>query len=312
MDAKRLPIRNWGPRLVALFIAAILWLHVVTEDVYEDTVRVSLSMEDMPDGLIVSNEVPKTALVKISGPGKLLLRAGYDLLKVVVRPNHAIGVVKRYYLSVENLEGPLDPGLKPETLLEPEFVEIKLDRRAVKKLPVAAQVEMRVKDGYTQVGPLSLTPDQVEVSGPWEFVRPLSLVFTDSVKLSEMDAPVRRTVLLRRSGEEHVVLDPDRVLLAIDVQELAERWIEGVRVSVKNAPYGRKVAPEPSKLAVKVKGGEKVLASLKTEDFAFTVDYRRWVGSGHREIPAEIVRPGSGDILLIDMKPKSFNIIRKR
>src|SRR3989304_6003996 len=66
-------IRNSGLKLLALFIALLLWFHAATERVYLVEATFPVSYENLPDSLYLLNDLPMEFRVKIRGQGKELL-----------------------------------------------------------------------------------------------------------------------------------------------------------------------------------------------------------------------------------------------
>ena len=68
------PFRNFWLKLLALLLAAVLWLTVAGEHVVERTLRVPLELRNVPDQLEIVGDPPMTVDVRVRGSSALLGR----------------------------------------------------------------------------------------------------------------------------------------------------------------------------------------------------------------------------------------------
>ena len=67
----KLLTENWTWKLLSLVFALILWMFIMGERRLEVGYRVPLELQNIPQGLMIANEVPTSASVRISGPRAL-------------------------------------------------------------------------------------------------------------------------------------------------------------------------------------------------------------------------------------------------
>ena len=295
---------HWGAKTAALILAIVLWLHVLTNDLYEDTLGVPLRIEDVPDGLEIANSVPQGVRVRFKGMGKQLVRLRYSDVSMVVRAA-ANRIGKRSYpLSVSDVRVPIGLEVEAAEIVAPASIEIVLDRLIEKKIPVEADVALKIAPGYIRVGRIKLDPDSVLVKGPQRFVEGVRTVKLEPLKLSEVKEDVRSPVPVVVPPGENVVCIPEQVQVSADIQAIIEQWIEDIPIRLTHAPRGAKV--DPPTVDVKIRGGMDQVRSLPTDDIRAYIDYRS-IARGEEQNPQPVFYMPRG-VHYIESKPRTFRV----
>ncbi|MCD6336306.1 MAG: hypothetical protein J7M27_13440 [Candidatus Latescibacteria bacterium] len=298
---------HWGAKTAALILAILLWLYVLTDKPYEDTLAVpfrSERIEDVPDGLVVANPLPDAVTVRFKGTGRQLLRLRYSNVNVVLRvTGNRIGK-RSYRLSASDVRIPLGLEVEAMEVVSPLSVEIDLDRLLEKKVLVQADITIKTAPGYTKVGPIGLDPDSVLVRGPRRFVKRVRVVTLNPLKLEEVSKDVHRLVRVVFPSGENVVCIPEQVRVSSDIQAINEQWIGDVLIHLTHAPRGAKL--DPPTVDVKVRGGLDQLKSLSMDAIRAYMDYRAVaLEEEQNPQPVFILPPG---IMLLEWRPQTFRI----
>ncbi|MFH1008091.1 MAG: CdaR family protein [Candidatus Latescibacterota bacterium] len=298
---------HWGAKIAALVLAILLWLHVLTDDPYEEPLTVPLRperIEGVPDGLVIANPVKSEVTVRFRGTGKQLTRLRYSKVNMVLRVTGSQVGKESYLLSASDVRIP--PGLEVEAVevVSPLAIEIDLDHLLKRKLPVEADVAVKIAPGYTKVGPILFEPDSVWVIGPRRFVEDVHSVRLNPLKLSQVDADVLSLVRVIPPPGENVVCTPEEVRVFSDIQAINEQWIEDVPIQLTHAPRGAKVVPPT--VDVKVRGGIDQLMSLQTDDIRAYMGYSALAPEEEQPPqPVFILPPG---IVLMEWRPQTFRM----
>ena len=274
---------EWGVVVAAVVLASLVWFHAVTEHSYRRELTVPLHVEDPPASasageMLVANQVPSEALILVSGSGKDLLFdvRGEDFLLRVQPPSGRPGTRLPFRLTAELVEAP-DIDVRVEEILRPREIEVLLEQRADKEVPIHPFVRFQVADSYTPVGGVRLEPRSVRISGPRSQVESVEVMRTDSLVLASVYEDVEVNLPLRPNSGSRIALSHSHVTVRIDIQELAEYDIPSVPVQVRNAGRSDVVA-EPSRVQVRVRGGADVIGGLDSErDLKLYVDHAAWL-----------------------------------
>jgi hypothetical protein len=310
---KRINWGNWAIRAGALALAFFLWLYAVTEHIYEREIDARLQIEDPSSPspqerkVIVASLPPPQVRVSVSGKGRDLLQLVGEELLVRMKPEGRAGSVRTYRLTpdlVENRAAQL--GVKVEQVIAPRDIEIALDWRAEREVPVKPSIELSVAEHYIQVGETRIEPGVVEISGPSSRIGLIDYVRTEPLVLTEVQGDVDEPLVLLSPPGMRCELDPSQVRVQADVQYLVQDDLSQVQVKVRHRGR-RKIEVEPPRVKVKVKGGIDIIANLDPErDLDLFVDFRDFTGE-----PLPILYEDSPLFEIIEIAPPEVNPVER-
>ena len=173
---------NLGLKLTALVLAVIVYLNVYTDRSGTMLLSFPLDFADLPDSLSLSGPAPAVVQAELRGTYKQLisLRVREPRLRIPMggaEPGHFTRA-----LVPSDLPLPSGGAIAVENLVGPRVIEVDVDRRAHRDVPVAFRVEGSPAAGYAWRGVAVLSPPVVHVTGPRAALQHL-----DSLRL----APVR-------------------------------------------------------------------------------------------------------------------------
>jgi YbbR domain-containing protein len=267
---------NFGFKIAALVMALLLWFHVATEKVYEYTKSFPLTISNVPKGLILSEQVPKEVRVRIRGKGKGLLKLllmEKEKLQIDTK-NFKVGE-SDYTPKPEEIPIPEGLELKVEEILSPKSIKINLDRLTEKKVSIRSQITILPKEGYLQVGEVSLAPNEVAISGPIKLVRGIESIDTEKKVLEDVAEPISDRIGLTLPKGYNLDLSFKQVNFSANVQKAMEKEIPGVPVETINVPSGRMAKVQPDSIKVVILGGENLMSHLTKDQIKVTIDCGR-------------------------------------
>ena len=208
---------NLGLKLAALLLALVVYLNVYTDRPADMIVSFPLEFEGLADSLAIAGPVPAVLQAELRGTGKQLLR-----LRVTEPPVKIslVGVQPGRFtrpLKVEDL--PIIPveGIEVERLVGPSALQLLIDRRLVRHLPVAGRVNGLPAQGFTWSGEVIAQPASLEVAGPAH-----ALAGLDSVRLRPVTIGGKRdTVRAQETPEglpEGCTVDPGVVKVLVPIR----------------------------------------------------------------------------------------------
>ncbi len=228
--------------------------------------------------MVLASAVPPTVRVLTTGLGKdLLLELDDDSFILRLRAEGRNRIHRLTPSQITKRATDLDVEIKE--ILEPKEIEIALEPRMERDLPVRVQAKLEVAAAHVQVTPLQADPALVRVIGPQQQVAALRYVETDSLVLQDVTEDVDVEQALRHPERTQLAFVPGAVRVRAAVQMLAEDDLIGVPIAVRHAGKAR-LRPEPATARVKVRGGVSVIAGLDpTRDIELYVDYAEYQGS---------------------------------
>ncbi len=175
---------NLGLKLAALLLALLVYLNVYLDRPAESMVSFPVQVTELGDSLSLSGPVPSTVQAQVRGTGKQLLR-----LRVTEPPLKVslAGVeVGRFERSVSVEDLPLGgyDGVVVDRVIGPATIDLKIERKVRRWLPVAPRVEGGVGGGVAWSGVALADPTSVLVTGPRSEVAGLDSVVLQPVRLA--------------------------------------------------------------------------------------------------------------------------------
>jgi YbbR domain-containing protein len=283
---------NLGTKIGALLLAVLLWLHAATEHTYEKEIELALLAEEPSNesgGLMWARMPPDKVRVLVSGIGKDLLRFVPEAYVLRVKLTDEI-------IAKGGGHYPLDPTMveyrgvgtkrhetKITSIVSPKKIEVELDRRVEREVRVSPRIQVEVAESFVLVGGIAIKPEKIRLSGPERYISELEEIQTEELVFTDLKEDVLRRVGFILPPEKRLSIDVRDVQLSLDIQELAEYEITNIPIRVLNATSG--VAPEPSRVKVRLRGGADIIGALSnTKDIELYVDYLEWSPGGRLEV----------------------------
>ena len=297
-------------KLGALFLASGLWLHAVTEHSYRREVEIRLLVDDPPatgeSALVVASEIPTTVRIAVFGHGKDLLRLNAADMVLHMQPETDVRGSITMRPSPDQVEDHSEMALIVESVIEPREVTFVVDHLGTRTIPIDPMADLTVANSFTIVGPITLRPDSVTISGPTHLVESVQSIRTDTIHLAGLSEPVRVDVSLQQPQTDLLRLDRMSTTVLADIQELAEYPIANVPVRVEGR---RGAVAAPSRVAVKVRGGADLIGSLDPE-----TDLGLFVDAGSKEEPDTeagypVLSPKDRLYELLEISPSRVDIV---
>ncbi|MGE7844115.1 CdaR family protein [Lysinibacillus sp. NPDC093712] len=235
----------WVLRIIALFLACLLFFSVRTELSSTDKTAMSEQMEviqDVPvevyyddDNLIVTG-IPKTVNVTIKGPKQIALNT--KLVKdfsIFVDLNDLLIGEHNVKLQYENISDKL------QVTLDPATVNVNIEEKVTQEFRVDPEMNNRLIDeGYYLKG-MSANPATVFVTGAKSAIESISYVkatVTGEQGLKQsfsQEAAVK--VLDRDLNKLDVTIEPEKVKVRVDIAEYSKELPVSIKETGK-APEG--------------------------------------------------------------------------
>lgn len=239
---------NLGIKLVALLMALLVYLNVYTDRPHTLIVSFPLQIGDLADTLSLSGPVPSAVQAELRGTGKQLIRM--RLTEPPVKLSLAGVGTGRYEraLTSADLPVPGDAEIQVERLVSPRTVELQVDRKRSRRLPVAARLEGVPAGGVVWAGGFELEPSLVEVTGPEREIMALDSVRLAPIRLGGKRDTLHLTVAAERLPD-WCVMEPEQVTVLVPLEPEATRRVT-LRVESPRGASGYAVSPERVTLTV--------------------------------------------------------------
>jgi YbbR domain-containing protein len=180
---------NLGLKLVALLMALLVYLNVYTDRPASMTVSFPIQIEDLGDSLSLAGPRPAPVHVALKGTGKQLLRVRLTEPPIKISLD-GVGP-GRYQRTLAAADLPITiDGPQVEHIIGPRMIELQIERRVHRSVPVAARVNGVPASGFEWSGTVVAQPMSLVVTGPRS-----TIVSLDSVQLRPVSIGGRRDTL---------------------------------------------------------------------------------------------------------------------
>ena len=185
MWLRDLLFRNFWVKLLSLFLAMVLWYMAVGRERAEIGLNIPLELVNFPPRTVIANQIPDAINVRIRGSvaqtrqvSDRNLRFSLDLGGAKIGPNS-------FNIQPDALG--LPRGLEI-TRLAPAEITVALERVVTKKINLLPVIKGEPAAGYI-IEDITLEPREVEVQGPESVLKPLEIIWTAPVDVTNLTKP---------------------------------------------------------------------------------------------------------------------------
>ena len=288
----RIIFQSFSFKLAAIFMALLLWFHVATDKVYEHGHSFHLEILNVPERLLLAEELPQEIEVRFRGKGK-------ELLKLLLAEKNSVSIDAQDFkrgetdCSIEPEQVPIPEGLELRVtgILPSENLKVWLDYSMEKELKVQPVIRITPAEGFDKVGELHYNPQEVTISGPRMWVRDLKEISTQEMVIEDADEPVSDQVDLALPEGYNLLLSSSKVSFSQNVERIVERKISRLPVELTNVPRRREVTIAPDSIDVTISGTRTLLEAIGAEQLKVTVDCAGAKRDETVKLPVEIKLP---------------------
>lgn len=301
---------NIKPILGSLAVALILWVMVATEKIYSYQIKVPIEVVRLAPGKTLLNPIPKYAIIEVQGKGHSLIAAWfYDVSFRLEFPAIKKGQKINLYNYLSYLDLPATFALQVKEIVEPEPFELMIDNQIDKKVPVMLSGNIEYDDGYV-FADHKFTPDSVTITGPKSKVSKITKILSGDIVQHSTSSEFTHQITLENPEPGIIEVSPQNVQVYIDIQLLVDKFVYKIPIQIRNVKGNLDVKAIPAELALKVKGGAKIVAALQASDIKAEIDYGNQYRKDRENYAASITTPDN--ISWIECVPRTFTLQVKR
>jgi YbbR domain-containing protein len=176
----RYVFHNLGLKLVALALAAGLWLAVARDPVAEVAVEVPLEFRNVPQDLEINSESVPKAQIRLRGPERVIHRLQPSDIDVEIDLNGVRPGARTFDLTAQQIHQPAE--LEVVQLVPSQF-HLTFDSRLSRQVPVQPRVAGSFAPGY-EIGQIAVDPPTITITGPKKRVEAVESAITDPLDVS--------------------------------------------------------------------------------------------------------------------------------
>ena len=192
---------NFGLKVASVLLALLLYAHVVTDQEREQVVQIPIAAVGLADTLTSVGKMPPRVAVKVRGKWKDLIRLNLTrpFLSVdlaTAKPGEFQTTITSEDISKRAIPPELSRLVSVTEVLEPRTVDLTIEPKATRSLPVRARIVGTPAEGYVLDKFPEVEPDSVRVMGPARLVQEIDTVYTVAVDITGERERIQRQVSL--------------------------------------------------------------------------------------------------------------------
>jgi YbbR domain-containing protein len=290
------PFRQLGLKVLAVALAALLWLTVAGEHVVERSLRVPLEFRNIPEALEIVGNTPDSVDVRLRGSSAVLSRLQAGEIVAVLDLGGARTGARLFPIRNDEVRAPF--GVEVSQVL-PTTLALELEKSARRKVPVVPAIDGEPAPGFV-VGRYSVDPATVEIVGPDSHVRQVAEATTEQVSVRDAKVRVRDSVTIGIVDSFVRLSQAQKANVTVDIWPApVERRMPDVPVRWRNLGVGLRAQMSPQLVHVTVRGSKDPMAGLRGDNVLAFVDLAG-LGGGRYNLRVQVDPAESFGVVAID------------
>ncbi|MEN3045172.1 MAG: CdaR family protein [Candidatus Hydrothermales bacterium] len=290
--------------LISILVGFLIWFFTITEKTYTVQREITLDYIGLPDSLTFLEPPPKKLNATIKANGRNLIILKIFEPKLYLKFDNPSKGKNKYEIQKIQLHIPSFVKID-ELKFEQNFINVKLDKKIEKKVPVSVRTKGIPRTGYTVKSKKS--EEYVKAIGPLTL-----LLGIDSIRTSLVSVEKREKSFIDKakviSPSEIVKLYPDTVKVIIEIEKIEERDFFNVPyVVLISRKY--KATVEPEKLFVRIKGPESIVKNLELSNINVIVNALNFT-EGEFFLTPKVRVPENLDVVKIEPEHVKVKIVK--
>lgn len=286
-------------KIFSLVFAIFLWMSIVGGESAEELFVVPLTIQNIPQDMIISNEVIDYVNLRLRGQRGIIKTLNTKQIEVVLNLKDAVEGENNITLFPEEIA--LPEGVTA-VRVTPSLFKVRLDRLTQKELPVMPVFLGTPASGY-KLGKVTANPARVVVMGLEETLRDQVQIETKHIELFDKTSSFKTETELKPLNSNVYIKGPQKVKVEVEILgESAQRTLGNIPVNTANQTWT--VTLKPDHVTAVVAGGKRELEQLLPTDVAVSIPVQRQAGTF--DVKLEVVLPGG--FKLESVKPETLRV----
>jgi YbbR domain-containing protein len=291
--------RHLGLKLLAIVLAALVWVLVSGEQTVERALRIPLEFTNLPADLELVGGLPNVVDVRVRGSSGALNRIAPGELVAVLDVRSARPGQRLFHVTGADVRAPFGTSVVQVT---PSNLYMMFEHSASKVVPVIPALEGEPADGYV-VGAAVAEPATVQVVGPESAVTRLTNATTEPVSVVGATANISESVMIGLPDPAVRLAKPVSAQVKVSVAAAPAEWaIAGIKVHAGEGKQSIEVSP--SEVTVFVRGPRET-RGVRAEDFKASID-TEGLQPGLFQLPVQVTPPDR--IGVIKLEPPAVRV----
>lgn len=286
----------------------ILWIYLNLSYTYSIEINVPVDLT-YSKSEAVADQLPSDLDVTVSGKG-------WDLLNILMfkKLHYKLDLSKfkqeTKIVTNQSIQDRLNlPSNITLTKIEPEEIDINLDKYSEKFVKVRSNLVVKTKDNYKLVGAIKLSPDSVKIIGANSVLSKIKFVPTEYKIVEDVNANMSGLINIKDTLGNLIRIEPKSIRYNFNVELSADKNFEGIDIAINNLPDNKEVLLIPPKAEISLKGGVEQLSKINPAEIKLFIDFKKLEDDTLGYFIPEIQLPVEANV--VNITPQKFQYIIK-
>ena len=309
--------QKMGIRFGAISLACLLWIFVISENMYLMVVDMPIEARNLPARHALKEEVPTYAKVRLKGTGRSLFKTillsrfipGFKLVLDLERISEEYDFILNDYFEryPQKVSIPSNFDVSYVEVIYPRSIHISLDEYKEKTVLVEPKIRIKTAPGFVIVGKPIISPSKVKIAGSRNIVESIYFVSTISDTIIDASLPISIMLSLKSESGQLLEYTPKIVSFKQSVQSISERIISEIPVQILNVKEDVQAFVSPQTVSLTVIGGTEFISSLKPESLIVSVNFNDW--NSKKQFYDLNVKTSKDVISWMDLSPQNVELV---
>jgi len=254
-------------KVIALFLAILLWFNVITEKQYEYEINLPVTSVELPAGMSAVTPFPDSLMVKVLAEGKKLLRSDWKQAGLRIKATRLRRGINILELNLETVSIVRSEHITLLELLNAAPVNVHLDRADSALKPIASRLTVLPRHEHMIVaGKGSIFPPKVKAFGPSGVLGGIDSIYTETRTLDGIENSVSVPLGLIIPDSLEVTLSQDSVVIEVVVDQIAHKRYTDIPVVAATDSFIGHVVIVPDRVTVEINGPKTLFEPLSEKD----------------------------------------------
>jgi len=263
------PFRHLGLKVVAVALAALLWLIVAGDHLVERSMRVPLEFRNIPNELEIVGDPPTTVDVRLRGSSAQLARLEPTEVVAVLDLTGARPGSRMFHLRNDEVRAPYGVDVSQ---VVPGTLALDLEKSGRRTVRVEPVLDGEPAPGFV-VGKVTSDPPTVEVAGPESRLKQLTGATTEPVTVDGKREKFSDQVTVGVTDSAVRLVQAQNARVTVEILPApVEHELAGVPVRMRNLGQGLSASVQPTLTRVTVRGRREAINDLRPGSIEAFVD----------------------------------------
>ncbi|MBM4172306.1 MAG: hypothetical protein FJ214_10595 [Ignavibacteria bacterium] len=293
---------------VVILFSIFLWGSVTLSGDFITTIKVPVQLIDLPQNYTTGLLSNKEVFIRIRAKG-------WEFAKLNIGGNIDFSISARRKVGKQRTD--LRNEIENNNWLTsnfhiieiaPTFIDFEVDKILTKKVVVRQNMKVEFAQGYGVASEITITPKEVEISGPFSVIEKIDTILTEFKEFSNVSEKFSSELSIAEL--KGINIDTKVCLIEFDVQKIVDKSFDEIIVELRDVPPSKELVLFPSKISVVLKGGISKIGRLTNDSIKAHVDFWQVLRSSGETIEPVIIIPNNTN--LIDVRPKKLEFVIKQ